>query len=221
MYFRILRKSLIVIGLLSVTQISTPAHAGEEIKKEELKSLQQKMKSATQLSFDFVLLKTNTIRPNKKPSQSNGHASFGKPTKFRWELIKPAGDILIFDGSTLFSLNAKDKIATKYDASGNRALEIKEVIDVVLDFDSMLKKYNLVQAIKEDANVLLKLKPKIAGGIDSIEVRVNNASASLHSLKLIFSNKNTSEFVFSNIDRSVVSPKTFEAPNDYKVINGL
>lgn len=199
---------------------SMQGQSAEALSVEELKSLQQKMKAATQLSVDFDQTKTNTLRPNK-PSRSSGHAVFAKPAKFRWELVKPPGETLVFDGTTLYSLNTKEKIATKYNASADRYLDIKEVISVVLEFDSMQKKYNVSESTKEGPTITLKLKPKTPSTIDMIEVHIDNATAAIKGLKLIFGNKNTSEFSFSNPDRGILPPKTFDIPKDFKVVTGL
>lgn len=215
MFFPYLPKILLGIALFSARVC-----ASEMLGVEELKTLQQKMKSASQLSVDFEQTKTNTLRPTK-PSRSSGHAVFAKPAKFRWELAKTAGETLIYDGTTLYSLNIKDKVATKYSATADRSLEINEVIGVVLDFDSMLKKYTLSSSIKDGTNVLLTLKPKAESTIDKIEVRVDNATASIKGLKLIFTNKNSSEFQFSNPDRRTPPAKTFDVPKEYKIVEGI
>lgn len=209
-----------LFALMFFWSFSAATLAGEALSVEELKSLQQKMKSATQLAVDFDQTKTNTLRP-QRPSRSSGHASFAKPAKFRWELTKPQGETLVYDGTTLYSLNTKEKIATKYNATADRSVEINEVIGVVLDFDSMLKKYTLSESSKSGTTVTLKLKPKSANSIDAIDVQIDSATAAIKGLKLIFSNKNTSEFSFSNPDRSTLAPKTFEIPKDYKVVAGV
>lgn len=190
--------------------------------ESELKALQQKMKSASQLSVDFDQTKISTLRPNK-PSRSEGHAAFAKPARFRWELLKPEGETLIYDGATLYSLNAKEKIATKYNASADRSVEINEVIGVVLDFDAMQKKYTLDESSKDGTTILLKLKPNkgASSSIASIDVRIDSATASIKGVKLFLTNKNTSEFSFSNPDRSALPAKTFEIPKDFKIVNGI
>ena len=215
-----MRFHLVTMLFLVLPWWSTSIRAAAALSEDELKTLQQKMKSASQLAVDFDQTKTNTLRPNK-PSRSEGHAAFAKPAKFRWELLKPLGETLVYDGSTLYSLNAKEKIATKYSAGADRALEINEVIGVVLDFDSMRKKYNLAESSKDGTTILLKLKPKTPSTIDSIDVRVDMATASIKGLKLFFTNKNTSEFLFTNPDRSVLPSKTFDIPKDFKVVNGI
>lgn len=214
-----MRFQIVGMFFLMLLAGSTSIYAAT-LPEAELKALQQKMKSASQLAVDFDQTKTSTLRPNK-PSRTEGHATFAKPAKFRWELLKPAGETLVYDGSTLYSLNAKEKIATKYSASADRALEINEVIGVVLDFEAMQKKYKLEESSKEGTTVLLKLKPKTSTTIDSIDVRVDSVTASIKGVKLFFTNKNTSEFSFSNPDRSAIPAKTFDIPKDFKIVNGI
>lgn len=183
----------------------------------ELRDLQQKMKSATQLSVEFSQIKTTSIRPDV-PSKSSGKAVFAKPNKFRWEIGKTT---LVFDGSDLYSLNSVDKSASKFGAASDRFQEIQEVIDLVLDFDSLLKKYDLVDSSKVGEVVKLQLKPKKPGAIKEVEVLVDASSATFQAVTMVFGNKNKSAFVFSNVDRSVVPASVFVVPKDFKVSDAL
>lgn len=196
------------------------AQAAETLSTDELRDLQQKMKKASQLSVDFNQTKTNSLRPNK-PSHSVGKASFAKPAKFRWELTKPAADTLIYDGTSLYSVKASDKTATRYDAKGERSQEIREVVDMVLDFDALLGRYNMVESVKDGQKIKISLKPKTTNLVTAVEVRVDAATATVQGIKMTFANKNTSEFEFSNPDRRAVAPTTFNVPKEYRVIDGL
>ncbi len=188
---------------------------------DELRILQQKMKSASQLTVDFTQTKTNSIRVNQK-SKSVGRAMFAKPAKFRWVILKPKADSLIFDGDKLYSVQDDKKTVTSFNAEADRAQEIREVIDLVLDFDALLKRYEIVSSTKEaNEKVSLVLKPKKKGALTGLDVRVDGATASVELVKMSFLNKNTSEFEFSNPDRSAVSLDSFQVPKGYKVVKGI
>jgi len=202
-------KILYWLWLFSASQ----ALATGQLSTTELRDLQLKMQNATQLSVDFKQEKTSSLRPNN-PSKSTGKAVFAKPTKFRWELAK---SILIFDGDDLYSLSPKDKVATKFQTTSDRSQEIKEVIDVVLDFDSLLSRYDLAESSKQGSSVKLVLKPKTQTTMSQIEVVVDGAAATIQSVRLTFKNKNVSAFVFSNPDRRPVAATSFSVPVDYKV----
>jgi outer membrane lipoprotein-sorting protein len=192
----------------------------ELLSTDELKELQRKMKSASQLSVDFVQTKTVHIRP-KKPSRSEGKAIFSKPTKFRWELYSPPS-LTVFDGSNLFEINTSSKVATRYKAAGSRVRDLQEVIDLVLDFDSLLSRYKIVEASKIEKSILLKLSPfSKESGISGIDIALDAASASIKVVSLSFTNKNVSKFEFSNPNRNPVSPLMFQVPPGIKVIDGL
>ncbi len=196
------------------------ALAGTPLGKDELKSLQTKMKSSSQLSVDFTQTTTNPIRPNQKKI-STGAASFAKPAKFRWAIQKPKADTLIFDGDTLYSLQDDAKTATSYNAKADRAIEIREVIDLVLDFDVLLKRYEITESSKDERLAHLSLKPHNKNVIDHLEVDVSLATASIERVKMFFSNKNTNELVFSSPDRSPIPANTFQVPAGYKTVSGL
>lgn len=210
--------ALIVVQLISILMWGG-AHAAELLSTEELRELQLKMKNATQLTVDFTQTTTVAIRPGRQ-AQSSGKAFFSKPTKFRWELAKPA-PLLLFDGLALYDVNETTKIATKYPASGKKTLDIQEVIDLVLDFDSLLKRYKIMETFKEGRTIRMKLQPKAPGALLGIEVTVEAASASIAKIVLTFANKNVNSLEFSNSDRRTLPKSTFEVPKGYKIIEGV
>lgn len=211
-----LRKFIQASLLIFLSQTAMSAN----LSTEEIRLLQQKMKSATQLSVDFVQVKTNSIRPNQK-IRSVGRATFAKPAKFRWTITKPKADALVFDGDNLYSLQEDQKTATSFNAKGDRVQEIREVIDLVLDFDALLARYEIVESKKDLEKVILALKPKSKGALTALDVRIDSAKATVESVKMSFSNKNTSELEFSNPDRSMVGKETFSVPAGYKILKGL
>lgn len=209
----------IMIFFCSMVFQPRQAYPAEVLSTEELRQLQQRMKNASQLSVDFMQVKTNSLRPNK-PAKSSGKAVFAKPSKVRWQLTKPAST-LIFDGETLYELKESDQTATKYTAKGGRAQDTREVIDLVLNFETLLERYKLIESTKENGRIKLKLEPKVAGSLSEIEVGVDSASAAIQNVTLVFSNKNRTRFEFSNPDRRAVPAATFEVPKAYKVIQGV
>lgn len=213
------------VGIMLVTTSLGTAHMSlakfdEALSTEELKELQGKLSKRQDLSIDFQQIRTSALRP-KRPSKSSGKALFAKPSKFRWEILKPQSDVLIFDGSNLFSYKPGETTATKYRTQGERASEIKEVIDFVMDFDALLKRYQLNEATRSGHEIFLKLKPKSEGALSGIDITVDAKNYFVRSLKMTFINKNTSEFIFSNPEIGRVDAKSFVVPSSFKIVEGV
>lgn len=212
--------SHLLLALVFAVGSAEAAKVDEALSTEELREIQSKMSGRQDMSVDFVQIRTSALRP-KKPSKSSGKALFAKPSKFRWELEKPQADVLIFDGKNLFSFKPGDSTATRFKTEGDRAHEIREVIDFVMDFDALLKRYQLVESIRRGDEIALNLKPKSEGAISSIEILVDGKKFFVRSLKMIFNNKNTSEFQFSNAAPASITAKTFAVPETMKIVEGV
>ena len=193
--------------------------ATESMSTEEIRGLQQRMKGLESLSVDFVQIRTVSIRAGKK-SKSSGHAVFGRPTKFRWELTKPVHDVMVFDGSVLYSFKPEEKTATRFQTQGDRTQEIKEVIDLVLDFDALLKRYELLSTVKDRDIAIMTLRPKQQGLIEGLEVYISTKTALISGIKMSFSNKNTTEYEFTNSSRDKTPDSKFTVPSGYKIVDG-
>lgn len=192
----------------------------EALSTEELREVQSKLSSRQDLGVDFVQIRTSALRPNK-PSKSSGKALFAKPARFRWEIEKPQADVLIYDGKSLFSYKPGEKTATKFVTQGDRAAEIKEVISFVMDFDSLLKRYHIVKATHHGKEIYLTLNPKQEGALSVIDITIDGKSFYVGSLKMTFSNKNTSEFKFLNPIPATIAPASFSVPAEMKIVDGV
>ena len=211
---------LLVASLLISPATAALANQSEALSTEELRELQSKMSRRQYLSLDFVQIRTSALRP-KKPAKSSGTAIFAKPSRFRWEIQKPQGDVLIFDGKNLFSFKPGDQTATRFKTQGEKANEINEVIDFVMDFDALLKRYQLMESTRSSDEIFLKLKPKSEGPIAGIDISIDGKKFFVRSLKMSFNNKNTSEFQFSNPSPVKIDVKSFAVPETMKIVDGV
>jgi outer membrane lipoprotein-sorting protein len=212
----------VVLGfLLPSTKMALAASpAGETLSTEELRELQAKLNSRQNLSVRFTQIRTSSLRP-KKPSRSSGKALFSKPAKFRWEMEKPQADVLIFNGADLLSFKPGDKTASRFKTEGERSKEVKEVIDFVLDFDALMRRYRLVESMRLNETIHLKLKPKVAGPISDISISVDGKDYFVKTVKMIFQNKNTSEFEFSSPSSGAVDSAAFSVPPGIKIMDSI
>jgi outer membrane lipoprotein-sorting protein len=208
---------LVIIGWLLGARLSA---AGESLSTEELRELQNKVSKRQELRLDFVQVRTSALRP-QKPATSNGFAVFQKPAKFRWETQKPQPDVLLFDGANLLNLKPGQNTATRFKADGDRAREIREVIDFVLDFEALLKRYQLMESSKDGQTIALKLKPKSSGAVSQLNIEVDAKQQMVKSVMMTFQNNNKSEFQFTNPSVAKVEPSMFRAPDGVKIVDGL
>ena len=200
---------------------SVNAFAVEEISKQEIKDLQAKMSARKDLAVDFEQLRTSALRP-QKPSVSKGHANFQKPSKFRWETQSPKADVIVFDGKDLVNFKPGDSTATRYKTDGDRVKEIREVIDFVMDFDSLLKRYKISNSTRNGPDLNLSLTPANKNNaVNLLELIIDQEKGLVKSLKMVFQNKNVTEFRFSNANFSAGSAPIFAVPAGIKIVDGL
>jgi outer membrane lipoprotein carrier protein len=192
----------------------------ESLSTEELRELQSKLKERQTLTVRFTQTRVSSLRP-KKPSTSIGKAVFAKPAKFRWEFEKPAADILLFDGRSLISYKPGDTTATKFSPNAEKAREIKEVIDFVLDFDALLGRYSIKEATRSKNLINLSLNPKSSSAITSLSIEIDAKSHFVTVIKMSFQNRNTTEFRFSEPSTAAISPDAFRLPKGVTVVEGV
>ena len=205
-----------IVGFNPVNALATT----ESLSTEELRELQSKLNERQALTVKFAQTRVSSLRP-KKPSTSTGRAVFAKPAKFRWEFEKPAADVLLFDGRTLISYKPGDSTATKFSANADRAREIKEVIDFVLDFDALLARYSIKEAVRTKNLITLSLKPKSSSAITDLSIEIDAKSYFVSAIKMSFQNRNTTEFRFSEPSVGAISPDAFSLPKGLKVVDGV
>jgi len=208
------------IFLVDVAPSRLYATAVESLSTEELRELQARLNKRQSLSVRFTQTRTSSLRP-KKPSKSSGKALFAKPAKFRWEIEQPSPDVLLFDGRALVNYKPGEKTATRFSAEAERAKEIKEVIDFVLDFDALLNRYAIKEAVRSGNVITMHLKPKAASAINELSIEIDAKSFFVSLIKMSFQNKNTSEFRFSDPSVAELSPGSFSVPEGYKVVEGV
>lgn len=192
----------------------------ESLSTDELRELQGKLNQRQSLSVRFTQVRTSSLRP-KKPSTSSGRALFSKPAKFRWEFEKPNADILLFDGRSLISFKPGEKTATRFNSQAERAKEIKEVIDFVLDFDALLSRYSIKQAQRERDEINLTLQPKTVGAISELKINIDGKSFFVSAIKMTFQNRNVSEFRFLEPTTATLPADAFSLPTGIQVVDGV
>ncbi len=188
---------------------------GKDLSPADLKQLQSKMKSSDSLTVDFVQTSYTATRDRSRKRQ--GQAVFRKPDKFKWMLETPVKEYKIYDGKNFYDYSPDSKSAVRYAPSGAHAQELKQIVDLVLNVDSLLERYELTKASDDGGIILIELTPKSASDITSVALHMSAKDGFISHLKLFMRNKNTLTHEFKNPRPQDVPPSAFALPADVKV----
>lgn len=200
--------------LVFLIGLSTPSIAAE-ISLDQLRAKQAKLKSFDALTLDFVQLK-------KKPVQNRtlkriGVAIFAKPDRFVWRLETPLKEYKIYDGKDYYDYSPDEKAAVKYRPTGPQSYQLRQIVDLVLNFDSLLKRYDLVKAEQDGDDIKVTLKPKTDGEVVSIELGFSEKKSHITFLNMILSNKTELSHEFTNPRFAPIKPNEFGIPAGVKI----
>ncbi len=195
------------------------AVAQPESLEKELKTYQDKLKNRIDLTVAFTQTTYKDLRKNTVKSQ--GTASFHRPNQFRWSTQKPVAQAeeWIFTGTELFS--HKNAIFTRYRVTGTIGKEIQQVVDMVINFDQLMKKYTLKQVTKEKDRVTILLLPLVASDLQSATLQLDTQKNFISQVRLDFVGKNHTIFDFSAPDTRSLPAATFTIPKEAVVKEAL
>jgi chaperone LolA len=202
----------------TATQVSASGAAssssGSSLTLEQVRGLQSNIKKAEHLSVDFVQTRFTALRG--KSIRRDGKARFSRPNLFRWTLENPTKE-LIFDGKVFYEYDPASKSAVKYAPSGANARELTQIVDLVLNFDSLLKRYDLVRATDEGDLVKIELKPKKDQEIIGVELRYDKKADFVAYVRLDLANKNKLTHEFASPKRTPIASDAYALPAGVKV----
>lgn len=206
---------LAVVGCATLLAVNTGMASAKDLTADELRAIQAKIKSSDALTVDFTQTKVSGLRGKK--THREGKAQFVKPSHFRWMLETPTREYKIFNGKDLYDYDPVANTAARYSPTGPRAHELKQIVDLVLNFDSLLKRYDLVKASEDGDLVAIDLKPKTAGEITGIELKLSQKDSYISYLKFELSNKTQLIHDFKNPSTKVIPEDAFELPKNVKI----
>lgn len=186
-----------------------------EITIEQLRAKQAKLKTFEVLSLDFVQMK-------KKPKHNRtlkrlGKAIFAKPDRFVWRLETPLKEYKIYDGKDFYDYSPDEKAAVKYRPTGPQSYQLRQIVDLVLNFDSLLKRYELVKAEQDGDDIKVTLKPKTEGEVVSIELGFSEKKSHITFLKMVMSDKVELSHEFTNPSFTSINGNEFSIPSGVKI----
>ncbi len=218
------KKMFITVFSLGLCLLLQTKLYAKEVSTSELEEIQKKLKSFETLTIDFTQSKFVKLRP-KQSNSLTGKAFLSKPDMFRWILNRSGGtQEWIYDGKSLinYSSDRGDQVsAIRYPSSTTLVQEIREIIDIFLNINALLKKYNVLKSNFENDLLSLKLKPKQEFDIVEIDVELNVKQNVIKTIVLYFKNGNRSTFAFTNPSNSPLKPGAFSLPPSVKIKDAL
>lgn len=197
----------------------------EKDKKLSLKEVwayQKSMDTPPAMSFDFNEELYRNVR--KKTIHKKGSVYAIKPDKFKWQV---GSNIWLYDGKDLLQYNKEEKYAVRYSSKLGKSKELRQLVDMITNFEALLKSYNFEGAFEKEKEIIIKLKPKGASEIEALEVTLSltmfskKKKTSMKKLVLFFADKNITRFKFSNRKEEKVELKRLSPPKGTKITDAL
>ena len=210
---------------------------------DEVKNIQRLLVKSQALSLNFEQKTYRSLR--KKEQYHFGQIYLVGTGKFYWQVEplsksssktkqkkgavkqKRKKDILIFDGNALFSFSEGSSYAIQYPATNSKGLELKQLVDMIMNFDSLLERYVIQEASQNKRDVSLTLIPKGKTETKKVKLVVELVDAGkvkstkIKDLTLYFENDNYSTFKFSNHKEEKVDLSRLVLPKGLKVNKAL
>ena len=203
------------ISIAATFALFSSVGLAKELSLDEVRAIQSKMKATESLQVDFT--QTSYVKLRDKSVKREGKAAFAKPDKFRWTLEAPTTQSKIFDGKDFLDYDKGSNSALRYSPTGPQAYDLRQIVDVVLNFDSLLKRYDLVKAEQDGDMVKIDLKPKTDQAVASVAIHVSTKDSFISFLKLTMKGGNSIAQEFRNPKRGAVPGDTFVLPKTVKI----
>jgi outer membrane lipoprotein-sorting protein len=194
--------------------------AKEEIKPQnltegDLRTIQKTLHQAPSVEMDFEMTRVTGLRGSKTRRQ--GKAFLMKPNKFNWMFETPVKEYKLFDGMSFYDYDPTSQSATKLTTTGEMTEQIRQIVAVVLDFDALLKTYDLVSAQRVGQTVTARLKPKSKKAYTEIGLTIDEKSSSVVGFSMAMEGKSRLDYVFRNAKRGHLKDSDFILPAQVKI----
>lgn len=198
---------------------STAAPTGKSpaatVTLDELRKIQGNVKNLNHLTVSFDQSQYRALR--KRERTSSGRARFSKPDKFYWALENPMQDAWVYDGKQLYNYSADLKSAVKYNLSGPKARSVTKIVDLVMNLDSLLKRYDMVEARREGDVVKVELAPKTKSDVTAVDLHISESQNYISYIKLYFPGGNHTVLNFKSPNRSPIPASVYSLPKGVKI----
>lgn len=212
--------SSIAISEIKAIPLEKKESTHQKLSVDDIAALQKKLKTYETISVKFTQTVFKSLR--KKTINSDGQAFFQRPDKFRWSLLSPKPESWMHDGKDLYNYFPEKKEAIRYANKAAKGKHLKELVDIVLNFNHLLQKYTLQNAQRKNALVFMELLPKEPGEIEKTELVFDEARSFVKSIKMLFKGGNITTLDFSNPLFNVSPSHQLELPiKSIKIVDAL
>jgi outer membrane lipoprotein-sorting protein len=208
---RVLLLGNLVIGAL----LASGSASGKELSIDGVKALQKQLKSSEYLTVDFKQDIYRSLR--NRHTISSGIAYFRRPNKFHWILQKPKKMEWIYGGQTLVGIEGDSTIAKEYGVGNQQAHDLRQIVDMVMNFDSLLANYDVKHADDMGGSVMIELAPKSSGEITAAVLTIDREKNYITTVKLKYTSDENTTFTFTNPRLDPIAETTFGPPKGVTV----
>lgn len=190
---------------------------GKDVPKEKIAAVQNELKKNTYLTVDFEIDTFSALR--QKHRISKGLAYFQKPGSFRWVYKEPHNTELIYDGNSLLSYIPNENRADRLRVSSGHGDDIRQIVNMVMNLEELLKRYDLEKAEMDDNYLNLVIAPKSNKKVDIYKghLTIDTKNNFIEVVKLYTDKDNYKKYEFQNPRRNKIDPKIFALDSKVKV----
>ena len=192
----------------------------KKLSETELKKLHGKLHPYDALSLNFT--ESLYRKARKKTITKKGSAYIIKPNKFFW---KAGMQTWIYDGKDLISHTEGDKHALRYSSKIGKSKELRSLVDMMTNLDSLLTQHTLKEAYEEKDKIQIKLEGKKNSDVESLEMTLEKKSEKkkeilfLKKLSLAYKDGNKTSFDFKEVKEEEKDPKKLSLAKEIKIID--
>ena len=212
---------------ISTKKTPSPVKKQKQLSADELKKYQTMMlnSKAMTILFDEEIYRKARNKTIKKKGKA-----YLLEKKFWWQVGEEAW---IYDGINLYQYDENKKYAIRY-TKMDKKQELEDLVEMITDLKSLLKKYSLVSAKKESQTVFIDLKNKKKSEILSLNIELAIGSRTekqvkktkkgtqtilvqvpevkMKKLALNLKGGNKTTFLFKTFEKAEIKPERLKIP---------
>lgn len=160
-------------------------------------------RQASITSLDAGFIQERKLPALKNPVTTQGHLSFAKPDKIRWQLGEPLETLAVSDGKTLTLIEAATKIARQTDVNSPQAARFSLLSGQAFQSsESFHQAFEIIESRVNSGIHQYTLKPKdrrLRAQIPWVFLDIDPEKNELRAMELELQDKSRLRTVFSNV----------------------
>ena len=172
-------------------------------KPEEKADMEKEHRKILEGIFDlFVHFEQETFSAlRKKTKIRKGQAQFSRPSSFRWSFQdeRHGEEGFYYDGATLSHYKERDNLVIHYKKQVGFFKELRSVVDMVLDPDTLLERYKVAEKKKDERALRYTLEPLAENAqIKTLTIFVPTERTYIKEVKILYADGNYSKYIFKD-----------------------